>query len=511
MASGLGLKSEAYVQVEDIHKIYPDGVQALRGVTLDFQRGEVHGLLGENGAGKSTLMRILFGQIRPTGGRILIDGSQVDFDSPRDAISHRIGMVFQHFMLVSTFTGFQNIMLGLETGRGSKSQEEVRTSATALADRLALKVDFDELVDNMPMGERQRVEILKLLVRNVDLLILDEPTSALTPFETEELLKVMRRLKEEGKTIVFVTHKLREALSACDRITVMRKGMKVDTVTSKSVDLRSLARMMVGRDVLPEMRKSVPNFGKVLLDVRNLVAVSDAGREAVRGVSFQVREGEIFGIAGVAGNGQKELVEVVTGLRKAESGSVQVSGMEIAGRSPQEIYDLGLAHIPEDRLSRGVVLPLSVKDNLLLGLQFRPKFEHRMMVKERAVEENARDLIRAFSITATEESPVKSLSGGNIQRVVVAREFSKSPHLIVASQPTTGLDISATQFVRGELLKMRDEGKGVLLVSSELEEVMGLSDTMAVMYEGQFMGVKRPEELASDEVGLMMGGVKVEQ
>jgi len=505
------LKSEAHIEVEDIHKIYPDGVQALRGVTLDFQRGEVHGLLGENGAGKSTLMRILFGQIRPTGGRILIDGSQVDFGSPRDAISHRIGMVFQHFMLVSSFTGFQNIMLGLETGRGSKTQGEIRRSATALADRLGLKVDFDELVEDMPMGERQRVEILKLLVRNVDLLILDEPTSALTPFETEELLKIMKRLKEEGKTIVFVTHKLREALSACDRITVMRKGMKVDTVPSKSVDLRSLARMMVGREVLSEVRKGAANFGKVLLEVSDLVAFSDTGREAVKGVSFQVKEGEIFGIAGVAGNGQKELVEAITGLRRAESGSVRVDGVEITTKSPREIYDLGLAHIPEDRLSRGVVLPLSVKDNLLLGLQSKPKFEQRMIVKERAVEENARTLIRDFSIAATEESPVKSLSGGNIQRVVVAREFSKSPQLIVASQPTTGLDISATQFVRGELLKMRDERKGVLLVSSELEEVMGLSDTVAVMYEGKFMGVKRPEELASDEVGLMMGGVKVEQ
>lgn len=505
------MKSETHVQIDDIYKIYPDGIQALRGVTLDFRRGEAHGLLGENGAGKSTLMRILFGQIKPTAGRIIIDGSQVNFNSPHDAISHRIGMVFQHFMLVSGFTAFQNIMLGLETGRGSRSQKDVRKSATAFAERLGLKVDFDELVENMPMGERQRVEILKLLVRNVDLLILDEPTSALTPLETEELLKLIRRLKEEGKTIVFVTHKLREALSACDRITVMRKGLKVDTVDARSVDLRSLARMMVGRDLLPEVRKTAPNFGKVLLEVRNLVALSDIGRQAVKGVSFQVREGEIFGVAGVSGNGQEELVEVVTGLRKAESGSVLFGEIETTAKSPEEIYSLGIAHIPEDRLGRGVALPLSVKDNLLLGLQFRPKFEDKMMIKERAVEENARDLIKDFSIAATEESPVRSLSGGNIQRVVVAREFSKSPRLIVASQPTAGLDISATGFVRGELLKMRDEGKAVLLVSSDLDEVMGLSDIMAVMYEGQFMGIKRPEELTADEVGLMMGGIKVEQ
>lgn len=505
------MKPEPYVQVEDVHKVYPDGVHALKGVTVDFRRGEVHGLLGENGAGKSTLMRILFGQIRPTGGRILIDGSRVDFGSPRDAISHGIGMVFQHFMLVPSFTGFENIMLGLRAGEGLMTQDEVRRSATALAERLGLKVGLDGLVEDMPMGERQRVEVLKLLVRNVNLLILDEPTSALTPLEAEELLKVMRRLRDDGRTIVFVTHKLREALSACDRITVMRRGIKVDTVDARSADIRSLALMMVGKEVLPETRKGAGRFGKVLLEVKDLVALNDAGKEAIRGISFSVREGEIFGIAGVSGNGQKELVEVITGLRRAESGVILVSGVPAMRLTPREIYDLGMAHIPEDRLGRGVVLPLPVKDNLLLGLQFRPRFEEKMMIKEEAVRENARSLIKEFSIAATEDSPVKSLSGGNIQRVVVAREFSKSPRLIVASQPTTGLDISATEFVRGELLKMRDEGKAVLLVSSELEEVTGLSDTMAVMYEGQFTGVGRPEDFTPEQIGLMMGGVRVGQ
>jgi ABC-type uncharacterized transport system ATPase subunit len=503
------LRSEPYVQVEDVRKIYPDGVQALRGVTVDFRRGEVHGLLGENGAGKSTLMRILFGQIRPTGGRILINGGQVNFSSPHDAITHRIGMVFQHFMLISSFTGLENIMLGLETGKGFRSERDVRKSAEALALRLGLKVDLDETVENMPMGERQRVEILKLLVRNVDLLILDEPTSALTPFETDELLKVMRRLKDEDRTIVFVTHKLREALSACDRITVMRKGAKVDTVEGGAADVRSLALMMVGREILPEIKKGAPKLRDLLLEVRKLTALSDTGNEALKDVSFQVRGGEIFGIAGVAGNGQKELVEIITGLRRAKSGVVLVGGVETTTKSPREIYDLGLAHIPEDRFGRGVVLPLSVRDNLLLGLQFRPKFEEHMIIRQSAVDENARDLIRTYSIAATEDTPVKSLSGGNIQRVVVAREFSKSPLIIVASQPTTGLDISATEFVRQELLKMRDEGKAVLLISSELEEVTGLSDTMAVMYEGQLAGFKRPEEFTAEEIGLMMGGVKV--
>lgn len=505
------MRSEPYVQVEGVRKVYPDGVQALGGVTIDFRKGEVHGLLGENGAGKSTLMRILFGQIRPTGGKILIDGGQVNFNSPRDAISHRIGMVFQHFMLVSSFTGFENIMLGLETGKGFRSGQDVRKSSEALALRLGLKVDLDETVENMPMGERQRVEILKLLVRNVDLLILDEPTSALTPLETDELLNVMKRLKGEGKTIVFVTHKLREALSACDRITVMRKGAKVDTVEARSADLRSLALMMVGREVLPETKKGTPKLRDLLLEVRELVALSDTGSEALRGVSFQIRGGEIFGIAGVAGNGQNELVEVITGLRRAKSGVVLVGEVETTTKSPREIYDLGLAHIPEDRLGRGVVPALSVKDNLLLGLQFRPEFEEHMMMRQTAIDENARDLIRTYSIAATEDTPVKSLSGGNIQRVVVAREFSKSPLIIVASQPTTGLDISATEFVRQELLKMRDEGKAVLLISSELEEVTGLSDTMAVMYEGRLAGFKRPEEFTAEEVGLMMGGAKVEQ
>lgn len=504
------MDSETYIRMEDIQKVYPDGVKALRGVTVDFWRGEVHGLLGENGSGKSTLMRILFGQIRQSAGKILIDGSQVEFSSPKDAIAKRIGMVFQHFMLVPSFTGLENIVLGLDVKGQSDSQNEVRGQALGLAERLGLKVDLDEVVENMPMGERQRIEILKLLVRNVSLLILDEPTSALTPFEADELLKIMKKLRDDGKTIVFVTHKLKEALSICDRITVMRRGLRIDTVGAKDVDLRSLAMMMVGKEMLPEVRKEVTTPGKVLLEVRALIVRSDTGNEAVRNVSFEVRAGEVFGIAGVDGNGQKELVEAITGLREVEKGEVLVNGVKTTNRPPKDLYDLGLAHIAEDRFGRAIVPSLSVKDNLILGLQFREQFSDGLLMKPSAVEENARTLIRNYSIMATEETPVKSLSGGNVQRVVIAREFSKSPLLIVASQPTAGLDISATEFVRNELIKMRGEEKAVLLVSSELDEVLALSDRVAVMCEGEFMGVSKPEELDNEKLGLLMGGVKVE-
>jgi len=496
--------------MENIHKVYPDGIEALRGATVDFRRGEVHGLLGENGAGKSTLMRILFGQIKQSSGRISVGGERVNFESPRDAITRGIGMVFQYFMLVLNFTGLENVMLGLDPQRWPEGQEGIRREALELADRLGLRVDLDTTVEDMPMGERQRIEILKLLLRKVDVLILDEPTSALTPFETEELLRAMRKLRDEGKTVVFVTHKLREALSISDRITVMRKGMKVDTVDARDVDIHSLARLMVGREVLLDIEKGPAQPGDVLLQVRGLSVRNDAGKEVVRGVTFEVREGEIFGIAGVAGNGQKELVEAITGLRDVEGGRVILRGVDITNGDTKGIYDLGLAHIPEDRFGTAVVPTLTVQDNLLLGLQSTDRFSRGLMMRPQAIEENARTLIGDFSIMATKEVPVKSLSGGNVQRVIVAREFSKSPSLIVASQPTNGLDISATEFVRNQLVKVRDGGRGVLLVSSELDEVLGLSDRMAVMHEGEFMGIKRPDELDRTKIGLMMGGEKIE-
>jgi len=498
------------VVMENIHKVYPDGVKALRGVTVEFSKGEVHGLLGENGAGKSTLMRILFGQIKQSAGRMVVNGRPVSFQSPRDAIADGIGMVFQHFMLVPGFTGLENIVLGLEPKGRSESLQAVKREATELSEGLGLKVDLDAVVENMPMGERQRVEILKLLVRRVDVLILDEPTSALAPLETEELLKAMRKLRDQGKTIIFVTHKLKEALSICDRITVMRRGLKVDTVNGSQADLKSLAKMMVGREVLPEVGKGTGRPGQVLLQVCNITVASDTGKETVRGVSFEVREGEIFGIAGVAGNGQSELVEAITGLRRVDSGEIVINGVDATNKPPRLICDLGVAHIPEDRIGRGVIPTMSVRDNLLLGLQFRDRFSERLVIKPLAIEQNAQNLIADFSIMATEDAPVKSLSGGNIQRVVVAREFSKSPLLVVASQPTTGLDIAATEFVREGLIKMREEQKAILLVSSELEEVLRLSDRVAVMYEGEFMGVKTPEELDYEKIGLMMGGVRVE-
>ena len=499
------------LEMRNIVKVYSDGTKALKGVDIKVYRGEILGLLGENGAGKTTLMKILFGMLKPTRGTILLNGKEVRFKSPADALANGIGMVHQHFTLVEVFNALENIILGME-GHGLFSKidvENARRKLQKLMDELNFQVPLDVPVENLPVGVQQRIEILKMLYRDIDLLILDEPTAVLTPIEVEELFDVLRKLKSQGKTIIFISHKLNEVMEITDRVTVIRKGEVIGTVKTSEATPQLLARMMVGRDVVLRIEKPPKEPGEVILQVEDLWVRGDRGEEAVRGLSFEVRAGEIFGIAGVEGNGQSELIEAITGLRKVEKGRVKVNGVDITGKRPKELYDMGIAHIPEDRTHMGLILDMTVMENAILGMQWRKEFSRAGLMDWKSVEGHTKRLIDEFDISAPGvRSPVKSLSGGNQQKLIVAREVSKKPELIVASQPTRGVDVASTEYIRNYLVKLRNENKAVLLVSADLDEVLQLSDRMAIMYEGQFMGIVKPNEVTEEQIGLMMGGVK---
>ncbi|WP_457754546.1 ABC transporter ATP-binding protein [Thermococcus sp.] len=502
------------IDMKGIVKIYPDGTKALKGVDFSVKQGEIHGLLGENGAGKTTLMKILSGMLPPTEGKIYVKGREVQFKSPADALANGIGMVHQHFTLVEVFDALHNIILGME-GHGHFSKIDVdnaRKKLQKLMDELNFQVPLDVPVENLPVGVQQRIEILKVLYRNVDVLILDEPTAVLTPIEVKELFDVLRTLKEQGKTIIFISHKLREVMEITDRVTVLRKGEVIGTVNTSEATPQLLARMMVGRDVVLRIQKPPKEPGEPILRVENLWVKGDRGEDAVKGLSFEVRAGEIFGIAGVEGNGQTELIEAITGLRKIEKGKIILNGKDITGRPPKELYNLGVAHIPEDRTHMGLILDMTVAENAVLGLHWREEFTGILnSIRWSNVKEHAKKLIEKFDIVAPGvDAPVKSLSGGNQQKLIVAREVSKNPELIVASQPTRGVDVASTEYIRNYLVKLRNENKAVLLVSADLDEVLQLSDRMAIMYEGQFVGIVKPEEVTEEQIGLMMGGIKDE-
>lgn len=501
------------LEMRDIVKVYPDGTKALKGVTVKVYEGEILGLLGENGAGKTTLMKILFGMLKPTKGKIFLRGKEVHFKSPADAIANGIGMVHQHFTLVDVFNALENIILGME-GHGLLSKidvENARKKLQKLMDELNFQVPLDVPVENLPVGVQQRIEILKMLYRDVDILILDEPTAVLTPIEVKELFAVLRKLKEQGKTIIFISHKLNEVMEITDRVTVIRRGEVIGTVNTSEATPELLAKMMVGRDVVLRIEKPPKEPGDVILRVEDLWVKGDRGEEAVRGLTFEVRAGEIFGIAGVEGNGQSELIEAISGLRKVEKGKIYLNGVDITSKTPRELYDMGMAHIPEDRIHMGLIIDMSVTENSILGMHWRKEFSRGFLLDWSKVEEHAKRLIEEFEVSAPgTKAPVKSLSGGNQQKLIVAREVSKKPKFIIAAQPTRGVDVASTEYIRNYLVKLRNEGKAVLLVSADLDEVLQLSDRMAIMYEGQFMGIVKPEEVTEEQIGLMMGGVKGE-
>ncbi|AFK23192.1 ABC transporter ATP-binding protein [Pyrococcus sp. ST04] len=493
------------VEMKGIVKVYPDGVVALRGVDFIVEEGEIHGLLGENGAGKSTLMRILYGEIKPTQGTIKVFGKIVEFSGPWDAIRHGIGMVYQHFTLVPTFTVLENLYLAMLPLNPKITLNEVRKLAEEKMKETGLSIPLDEVVEDLPVGVQQRVEIIKALMQNAKILILDEPTSVLTPIEVEELFKTLRSLKEKGITTIFITHKLKEVKEITDKVTVLRRGKVVGTVKTAEVSEKDLARMMVQREVVMKIEKKPAHPGEIVLKVENVWARDDRGVEAVRGASFELREGEILGIAGVQGNGQKELAEVLAGIRKVEKGKIYLLGKDITNLSASERYKLGIAYVPDSR-KVGLIAEMNVVENSILTNLDSITSAGRISWNK--AEEVARKVVKEFEVVVSSlKTPIKHLSGGNQQKVMVGREIVREPKVFIVSEPTQGLDIGATEFIRRTLVSLRDKGKAVLLISTDLDEILQLSDRIAVIYEGKIMAIGKPEEFTVERLGLLMGGV----
>lgn len=495
------------VEMRGIVKTFP-GVVANDHIDFEVRAREIHALLGENGAGKTTLMNILFGIYQPDEGEIYVKGKRVEIRSPRDAMHLGIGMVHQHFMLVEKHTVAENIALGFAT-KFFFPTEEIARKIRDFSEKYGLTVDPNAYIWQLSAGEQQRVEIIKALYRGADILILDEPTSVLTPKETKELFSILKRMREEGKAIIFITHKLDEVFAISDRVTVLRKGKVIGKLKTAETNKKELARLMVGREVLFRLEREPVQKGKVVLEVIDLHALNDKGLPALKGVSFTIAEGEILGLAGVAGNGQKELVEVITGLRKAERGNVLIRGVNVTNASPRRISELGVAHIPEKRLKHGLVPNMSVAENLILKRYYKQPYCNKLFIDKKKVLKDAEKLIDEFNImTPNPITPAKLLSGGNIQRLILARELAGSPEVIIAAHPTYGLDVGATEYIRKILLKERKRGSAILLVSEDLEEIMELSDRIAVMFEGEIMGILPTEKANLEDIGLMMAGAK---
>ncbi|HEX9016465.1 MAG TPA: ABC transporter ATP-binding protein [Chloroflexota bacterium] len=505
----MSIEREVVLEARNITKTFP-GVVANRSVNLSLRRGEVLGLLGENGAGKTTLMNILYGLYHQDSGEILVKGEAVRITTPSESIRHGIGMVHQHFMLVPVFTVAENIILGSETVKGlSLDLDGARRRILEISRRFNLPVDPDAYVKDLSVGQQQRAEIVKALYRNADILILDEPTAVLTPQEATDLFTVIRTLTSEGKSVIFISHKLKEVLAICDRISVLRRGEVVGETTPSQASERILAEMMVGRSVVLEVEKGPAKPGEVVLDVRDLCAQDDRGRTAVDGVTIQVRAGEIVGVAGVQGNGQTELVEAITGLRKIVSGRVEIDGRDYSNATPRAITESGTSHVPEDRQEDGLVLVYPVADNLVLNRYYLPPFARGMVIDRGAVSAHAMQLVEEYDIrTPSVEVPVSNLSGGNKQKVVIARELSRPVKLLIAAQPTRGLDVGSIEFIHRTIISQRDQGTAVLLVSSELDEITALSDTIAVMYQGRVAATIPASSATRETLGLLMAGAE---
>ena len=501
------------LELKGITKQFP-GVLASDHINLTLQKGEILALLGENGAGKTTLMNILYGLYQPDEGEIFINGKLTQCESPNDAIAKGIGMVHQHFMLIPVFTVAENVMLGDETVKalGFLDRASASQKITQLSQKYNLAVNPTDYVSDLPVGVQQRVEIIKLLYRHAEILIFDEPTAVLTPQEADELFDIMRSLKAQGKSIIFITHKLREVLAIADRIMVIRRGRVTGEALPAEADQEILAEMMVGREVNLVVEKADKVPGEVVLSVENLTAVDKALNVMVDEVSLTVREGEILGIAGVQGNGQTELCEVVTGMKKPTSGRITLLGEDISKASPRCITELGSAHIPEDRQKDGLVLPFPVAENLVLCTYYQPPFSKGKLLDYPAILKNADKLVQDFDIrTPGSLTPVGTLSGGNQQKVIIARELSRPIELLVASQPTRGLDVGSIEYIHKRIVQKRDEGCAVLLISPELDEIMELSDRIAVMFRGKIIAVKNSRETTKEQIGLLMAGITDKQ
>jgi len=496
------------VRMTGIVKRFP-GVLANDRVDFEALPGEVHTLLGENGAGKSTLMNILSGLYAPDEGDIFLFGEKIHLRSPRDAISRGIGMVHQHFMLVEMHTVAENVILGLDKPRFFLNRREIERNVAELSKRYGLRVEPGARIWQLSVGEQQRVEITKMLYRGAKILILDEPTAVLTPHEVEELFATLRQMTAEGKTIIFISHKLDEVMAISDRITILRDGKAMATVRRDETSPPELARMMVGREILFRVEKEAQGLGEAVLEVDRLRANNDRGLPALKGVSFNIRAGEVLGVAGVAGNGQRELAEVITGLRKTTGGSVAIRECDVTNCSPARVIGEKVGHVPEDRLGMGLVPNLPVSDNVIMKNYKERPISAGPFLRGSAIADFTRSLIEKFKIaTPTVQTPVRLLSGGNLQKTLLAREISIGPRLMVAMHPTRGLDVGATEGVRQALLKQRKEGMALLLISEDLDEILELSDRIAVIYEGEIQGILPAKGADIGAIGLMMAGVK---
>ena len=497
------------LELREITKTFP-GVLANDKISLTLNEGEIHALLGENGAGKTTLMNILYGLYKPDEGEILVHDQKVDFHSPNDAIVHGIGMVHQHFMLIPVMTVTENVMLGIEPTRNGifLDKAKVAKRIREISEQFGLDVDPDSLIGDLPVGIQQRVEIIKVLYRQASMPILDEPTAVLTPQEVEGLFKILQTLVDKGISIIFITHKLKEVMAVADRITVLRAGHTVGTVSPKEVDPEKLASMMVGREVNLVVRKKTAKPGEPALEVKDLFVRDERKNMVVNGISFDVRKGEVLGVAGVQGNGQTELVYALTGLLPVEIGEIRLLGESMHKPTPRRILERGVAHVPEDRQKHGLVLSFPLYDNFVLCNYYLPPFAKGISLQQNVIMENAEKLINQFDVrTPSAFVAASTLSGGNQQKVIVGREFSRPIQLLIASQPTRGLDVGSIEYIHNRIIEKRDDGTAVLLVSSELDEILALSDRIAVMYRGQIMEIVEAAKTNKEYLGLLMAGI----
>ncbi|MEK3989631.1 MULTISPECIES: ATP-binding cassette domain-containing protein [Robertmurraya] len=500
---------EYVIEMLGIRKEFP-GIVANDNITLQLKQGEIHALLGENGAGKSTLMNVLFGLYQPEQGEIRVRGKAVKITNPNIANDLGIGMVHQHFMLVDKFTVTENIILGKETKSGlkidlKKAEQEVRE----ISERYGLAVDPQAKIADISVGMQQRVEILKTLYRGAEILIFDEPTAVLTPQEIKELIQIMKTLIKEGKSIILITHKLKEIMEVCDRCTVIRKGVGIGTVNVSETNPNELASLMVGREVTFKTEKADAKPAQSVLEINGLIVKDSRGLTAVNSLNLDVKAGEILGIAGVDGNGQTELIEAISGLRKSESGSIQLNGKEIRNLPPRKITEAGTGHIPQDRHKHGLVLDFPIGENMVLQTYYKTPFSKTGVLNFKQIYQKAKSLIQEFDVrTPSEFTLARALSGGNQQKAIIGREVDRNPDLLIAAQPTRGLDVGAIEFIHKRLIEQRDNGKAVLLLSFELDEILNVSDRIAVIYEGEIVAIVNPKETTEQELGLLMAGSK---
>ncbi len=502
-----GLPRIESLEMRGITKRFP-GVLANDSVNLEVKAGEILALLGENGAGKSTLMKILYGLYHPNEGQILLNGQPITINSPTDSINHGIGMIHQHFMLVDNLSVAQNVALGLKSSREPRIDLDVVSARiNELAQKYGLEVDPEATISDLAVGQRQRVEIIKALYRGAALLVLDEPTAVLTPQEVDDLFVIFKQMAADGHALIFISHKMDEIFALTNKVMVLRDGRVVGTRITSEVTKHDLANLMVGREVSLERYRPEVEVGDVRLKLKNVNAVTEDGHPLLRNVSFEVRSGEILGVAGVSGNGQRPMAESVAGLQKVSSGQIFLEGQEVTNLAPAEMFDIGLAYIPEERMHDGVVKDFSVAENFILQDHVRKPYSNGIFLNFKQIEIRSKELIDAYNVkTPNQDTPVKNLSGGNIQKLILARELARQPRVIIAAQPTRGVDIGATEYIHAQLLKQRSEGLATLLISEDLDEVMAMSDRIMVFYGGAVMGIVDNDQVTIEQLGLMMAG-----